>query len=329
MPKITGRQVKIGIAPEATPGTAVSPVIYPKVADFSLQGVAEKSPFESARGIRNASSDSYTQRKYSEGSITVVPNVAITPHIYKAALGSLSTTQNADTSGNVYDHEITPDNSDAEPSTLTVEVEDGGVVNEQFTNVVVGSANIQASDDYAELTVDCIGQFPSTGSLTESYTSEYEFAYNDMEVSFGSDVSTAESADHTPLQSFELNIENNPMLDEAFLSGNNTIPDGGLPVGDMEVTGSYSLHFENTDELDKYKNNTKEACVVEFLGGSIGDSATETLRFELGRLSLTSPPKEYSVDGLIVLNQEFTVEHEATDGDITVKITNDDDGTNY
>jgi len=330
MPKFTGRQVSIGLAVEGTPGTAASPTVYPKWTDFSIQGVSEKSMFQSARGIRNATSDSYQQRKYSEGSMTVVPNTAVAPYIYKAALGSLSTAGAGDASGSVYDHTITVDNSDAEPVTLSAVADDAGNVTEEFTNLVVGSATIQASDDWAELSVDVNGQFPSSGSLTESYTDEYEFAYNDMEVSFGTDVSTADGNSQTNLQSFELAIENDVLLDEAFLSGNNTIPDGGLPLGDREVTGSYSLQFENTTELDKYKNNTKEACVVEFIGGDLGtDPTKEKLRFELGKLVLTSPPKEYATDGLVTLTQEFTVEHDSSDGDITVVVTNDNDGTNY
>jgi hypothetical protein len=38
---------------------------------------------------------------------------------------------------------------------------------------------------------------------------------------------------------------------------------------------------------------------------------------------LTKPPVEFSVDGLVVLNQEFTVEYDATDAELTAIVIND------
>ena len=98
--------------------------------------------------------------------------------------------------------------------------------------------------------------------------------------------------------------------------------DGGLVMGRLQITGSYSLHFENTTELDKYKANTKNALIVTFTGALIGSSSLETIQFKLGRLILTSPPVEYNIDGLLVLNQEFEVEYEATDLELTAIVIN-------
>jgi hypothetical protein len=112
------------------------------------------------------------------------------------------------------------------------------------------------------------------------------------------------------------------MLDEAFLSGSNEIADGGLVNGKLEITGSYSLHFADTTELAKYKANTKNALIVTFEGALIGSSSKETMQFKLGRLVLTKPPVEYSVDGLVTLSQEFTVEYDATDAELTAIVIN-------
>ena len=37
---------------------------------------------------------------------------------------------------------------------------------------------------------------------------------------------------------------------------------------------------------------------------------------------LTKPPVEYNIDGLLVLNQEFEVEYEATDLELTAIVIN-------
>lgn len=316
-----GTQVNVGIGIESTPGTAVSATHYPKWSEYSLQGVAEKEMLTSQRGVRNMSSDSMIKRKYSEGSIAVVPNGDIAPIFFYLALGSKATSGPTD---GTYTHTFTVQNANASMKTATILAEVGAIVTERFANCVVNTLALEVSDSYAKLTAGIIGGFPDTGSVTESFAQENEYAYHQMTVKFGTSLSNAASQSATPLKSFNLNINNNVLLDEAFLSGAATPVAGGFMAGRLEVTGSYSLHFASTTELDLYKANTKRAAIVQFTGAVTGGgSTTEKIVIKLGRLVLTTPPIEYDLDGILVLNQEFTVEYEATDKEIQVEITND------
>lgn len=326
MAKIAGRQVEVGIGIEATPGTAVAETAFLKHTAFSLQAVAEKELLVAARGIRNMSSDSMIKRKYSSGSISVVPNVINAPYFFGLALGSVATGSISDSS---YPHTITVQNANATMLTATITVAEGAIQTAQYTNVVVNSLTLEVSDGYATMTAELLGQFPGTDTQTEAYTQETEFAYHQYTAKFGTSVSNANGQSATPLKSFTLNINNNVQLDEAFLSGSNEVAAGGFVAGPLEITGSYSLHFENTTELAKYKANTKNAMVVQFLGATIGSAESEEINIALGKLILTSPPIEYNIDGLLVLNQEFTVEYDATDAEIKVIVTNEEDGTDY
>lgn len=323
MGKTGGTQVQIGLGIEsaAAPNVAVAETIFPKWSDYSLQGISEKEMFTSARGVRNESSNSFIKRKYSQGSIGVVPNVEIVPYFFNLALGSLAT-QEAETG--VYEHEITVQNANATMVTATITAEEGAIQTAQYTNCVVDSLNLEVSDGYAKMTVEIIGGFPDTDTITEAYTVETEFAYPDMTAKFGTSVADAGSQSATPLKSFTLNIANNILLDEAFLSGSNEIISGCLVRGRLKLTGSYSLHFSDTVELAKYKANTKNACVVSFIGAQIGATEFEEIEIQLSRLILTSPPVEYNIDGLLILTQEFEVEYEATDAEITVIVTNEE-----
>lgn len=330
MPKIGGRQVEVGLAIESTPGTASTPTIFPKWSDFSLQAISEKELFNSARGTRNESSNSYIRRKYSQGSLGAVANIEIAPYLFGLALGSVSTADSGDSSGTINEHTITVQNNHASMKTATFEAKRGSIVEEQFTNVVCDTLNFEVSDNYANLTAELIGQFPSTGgSLSPSYTQETEFAYKDMSAKFGTDISDAEGNSATKLKGFTLNIANNVQLDEAFLSGDNNIADGGLVAGNLVITGSYTLHFEDEIELDKYKDGTKEALVVSLEGDTIGDLEKEEIEIKLAKLVLTSPPIENNIDGIVTLTQEFTVEFDSSDNEIEVVITNDQDGNDY
>ena len=323
MAKTSGTQTHVGLGIEslAAPNSAVAEAIFVPWESFSLQAVAEKSMFNSARGLRNQSSDSMIRRRYSQGSIAFIPDAEIMPFFLSLALGSVSTAGPTD---GTYTHTFTVQNSNASVRTATVTVEEGAIQTAQYTNVVLNSLNLEVSDGYAMATAELIGGFPGTDTISESYAQETKFAYHHMTAKFGTDISDAGGNSATPLKAFSLNINNNIQLDEAFLSGSNQIVSGGLIPGRLVITGSYSLHFSDTTELAKYKANTKNALIVQFEGAVTGGgSTTEKVIFELGKLILTSPPVEYNLDGLLVLNQEFQVEYDATDVEITAKVVND------
>jgi len=321
MAKTSGTQVAVGLGIEgyATPGTAVAETVFIPWTEFSLQGISEKSHFTSARGLRNMSSNSMIRRKYAQGSLGFVPDVKNMPYALSLALGGVSSSGIADSA---YTHTFTVNNTNAIPRTATLTIEEGGVQTVQYLNCVCNSLNFEVGDDYAKSTIELIGQFPGTDTISESYANETEFAYHQYTAKFGTSLSNAAGNSATPLKAFTLNINNNVLLDEAFLSGSNEITDGNLAMGRLEVTGSYTLHFENTTELAKYQVNTKNALIVSFIGSLIGSSSLETIQFKLGRLILTKPPVEYNIDGLLVLTQEFTVEYEATDLEIQAVVIN-------
>lgn len=321
MAKTAGTQVAIGLGIEsaAAPGVAVAESVFIPWLDYSMQGVAEKSFFNAARGIRNMSSNSMIKRKYSQGSIGFVPNVKVMPYFLSLALNGVSSSGISDSA---YTHTFTVQNANATVKTATLTAETGAIETAQYLNVVCNSLNIEVSDDYAKATAELIGKFPSTDTISESYTQNTEFAYHQMTAKFGTSLSNAAGNSATPLKSFNLSINNNIMLDEAFLSGSADIVTGGLIPGRLQVTGSYSLHFSDTTELAKYRANTLNALIVTFTGSLIGASSLETIQFKLGRLVLTKPPVEHNIDGLLVITQDFEVQYEATDLDIQAIVIN-------
>ena len=321
MAKTAGTQVAIGLGIEsaAAPGVAVAESVFIPWLDYSMQGVAEKSFFNAARGIRNMSSNSMIKRKYSQGSIGFVPNVKVMPYFLSLALNAVSSSGISDSA---YTHTFTVQNANATVKTATLTAETGAIETAQYLNVVCNSLNIEVSDDYAKATAELIGKFPSTDTISESYTQNTEFAYHQMTAKFGTSLSNAAGNSATPLKSFNLSINNNIMLDEAFLSGSADIVTGGLIPGRLQVTGSYSLHFSDTTELAKYRANTLNALIVTFTGSLIGASSLETIQFKLGRLVLTKPPVEHNIDGLLVITQDFEVQYEATDLDIQAIVIN-------
>lgn len=321
MAKISGTQVVVGLGIEslAAPGVAVAESFFLPWTSYSMQGVSEKSHFNASRGIRNKSSDSMIRRKYSQGSISFVPTAKSFPYFASLALGSVSSATIVDSA---YIHTITVQNTNVSTRTATVTIKEGGTQTVQYLNCVLNSLNLEVSDDYASATAEFIGGFPGTDTISETFVSETQMAYHNLSVKFGTSLSNAAGNSATPLKSFKLNINNNIQIDEAFLSGANTITAGNLIPGRLQITGSYSLQFTDTTELAKYQANTKNAVIATFTGALIGVSTTETIQLKLGKIILNKPPMQYNIDGLVILNQEFEVEYDATDKELAILITN-------
>lgn len=321
MAKTSGTQVAVGLGIEsyAAPGVAVAETVFIPWTEYSIQNVVEKSHFTSSRGLRNMSSNSIIRRKYSRGSIGFIPDVKIMPYALSLAMGSVSSSGVSDSA---YTHTFTINNTNATPRTATITTEEGAIQTVQYLNSVCNSLSFEASDDYAKCSIETIGQFGTSDTISESYANETNFAYHNYTAKFGTSLSAAAGNSATPLKGFTLNLNNNVLLDEAFLSGNSGITSGGLVNGRLEITGSYTLHFADTTELAKYTANTKNALIVTFEGALIGSSSKETIQFKFGKLILTKPPIEYNIDGLLVLSQEFTVEYDATDLEMTAVVIN-------
>lgn len=321
MGKTGGTQVNTGIGIETTPGTAVSATHFVKWNQNTLQAVAEKMMLTSQRGVRNASSDSTIRRKFSQGDIGFVPNGDIFPIFAYLALGSKATSGPTD---GTYQHTFTVQNANASMKTATIITENGAIEATRFAGCVCDKLSLEVSDGYAQVVASILGGFPDTGSLTESYAQENEYSYDKMTVKFGTSLSNAAGNNATPLKAFTLNIENNVQIDEAFLSGSNQPVAGGFVAGRFKATGSYSLQFADTTELEKYRAHTKNAALITFTGAVTGGGTTpESITIKLGRLVLTEAPIEYNLDGIVTLTQQFEVEFEATDKEVQIVVVND------
>ena len=458
MTKIAGRQVEIGIGIETTAGTPVVAADYFKWDSFSMVSMSDKTLLQSARGIRNKTSNSLILKKYGKGSIEFSPTVDILPYVLGLVLGSRSSGAASGETTAAYDHTFTVQNANASMKTATMLVGQGSVQTERYANCVVDSFDLTVDKDLAKCKIGILSGFPDTSTISTSYTQDTLFSRNQMTATFGTSLATiagtfatttgtttgvfsdgdtitidkttytmrtaltnsgntpyevfigaavTNSLDNiraaidglagagtlygvgtlphptvkvttktasaitvvalqsgtaantiattkgvaanfswagvtmnsgtpgtgpnpTPLVAFSLNISNNVLFDDAFLSGANTPVAGGFIAGPLEIKGSYTLQFNDVVELAKYQANTFHSCVITMLGAFLGVVPTaEKIQFKLGDLVLTKAPVEYSIDGITLVKQEFTVQYDATDKEVTAIVTNAYVGTNY
>lgn len=190
MAKTSGRQVEIGIGIETTAGTPVPATDYFKWESFSFQSMADKVLLNSARGIRNKTSNSLTIKKYGKGSLEFVPTVDMLPYILGLALGTRSSGTHSGESA-VYDHTFSVQNANASMKTATLLVGQGAVQTERYANCVVDKLDLTIDKDFAKCKIDMLGAFPDTGSISSSYTQDTLFSRNEMTAAFGTSFSNA------------------------------------------------------------------------------------------------------------------------------------------
>ena len=134
----------------------------------------------------------------------------------------------------------------------------------------------------------------------------------------------------TPLVEITFDGANAVQFADAFLSGSAQPIAGGFIAGPLTLKGSYTLHFADTVEYSKYLNGTNNNLVVVLTGALLGVVPTpESIVLKFGDIVLTKPPVEYKKDGLMLLKQEFEVQYDATDKELTALVTNGYAGTNY
>jgi len=456
MAKISGRQTEVGIAVETTAGTPVAAQDFFKWESLSLVSMSDKVLLNSARGIRNKTSNSMVIKQYGKGSIEFVPTVDMLPYVLDLFMGTKTSSAAHSGESTVYDHTFAIQNANASMRTGTLTIKQGGIQTERYANCVIDSLDLTIDKDFAKCKIGILGNFPDTSSISPSYTQDTLFTKNQMLAYFGASVSAAlgtpagttltsdttapadgativignvtytakttltgapyevfinttaaaflanlkkaingtgtagtdygvgtvahpqviattvtsatllivaivngtgsntigttqagtshctwtgttmnagtpgTGAGPTGLLNLTLNMANNVLFDEAFLSGAATPVNGGFVAGSLQIKGSYTLQFADTTELAKYQQNTLNALVVVLNGAKIGVVPTlEQVVLKLGKLVLTKAPVEYQIDGLNYIKQEFEVQYDATDKELSAVVTNTYAGTNY
>ena len=191
MAKTAGRQIELGIGVETTPGTGVAAADYIKWESLSFVAMSDKAMLNSARGIRNKTSNNIVVKQYGKGQIEFAPTTDILPYFLGLALGSRSSGTASGESA-VYNHTFTVQNANASMKTATLTVKQGGIQTEQYTNSVVDSIDFTVNKDIAKCKVSLLGQFPTiVTAISPSYTLDSLFTRNQMLAYFGTSVSGA------------------------------------------------------------------------------------------------------------------------------------------
>ena len=292
------RRGAIGIGVEATPGVAVSPTHWvqfegsPKINDKN-----EYKEIESARGRIEKIQNQKLMKTSGEGSIEMILDETISVIPFGMILGAVSSAS----AGAKYDHTITVNNSNT-PKTGTIifdRVEDCRT----FANSVIKQLDLKVSDGFAELKLDFVSKESATGAASPSYTTVTNFSFKELAVQFGVDAANAATATATPLSGADLTIKRDAEV--TYQTGSNS--PANISYKTLEISGNYSLLFDDLVERDKYLNNTANAMILTFT-----DASGNSIKITLSKVMIKNWDPSNSIDDIVSQSSDFNAVYNAT-----------------
>lgn len=299
MTKFAGRRGQLGIAVEATRGTAVAPQFWVPVATMSFRDTVEEARENQGMGVLADGDSKYVVMKFGEGEVE--------SQLYDKALGAilvgvLGAAPNSSGS-NPTTHTYTLSNSNQGKSlslfwkdpdrsdiyrlgmvdSLQLSVEPNGIV-----NWTIGFKSKTAQDYTAQ---------------TPSYTSlGSKFLHQHLTFKLASAVGGLSAATPISLKNLELNINKNTVFDSVM----GTVEPEDILNQQISVEGSLELNLEDDTYRDYMLNGTYRAMEIKLTNGS---SSILTLQFP--RVDFSTWEPDFTLDEIAKQTIDFKANYDA------------------
>jgi len=284
MTKFVGRRGTLGIAIEATRGTAVSPTYWLPFVTMSFKDTIESAREEQGMG-KIADSDSfYVTMRMGEGEIESQLYDAALGYILTSLLGAVPVT----TGANPYTHTFTLSQTN-QAKTLSLYWTDPDR-SYMFPNAVVDS--LQMSVEPSGIVSWTVG-FKTKGSKdwaaqTPNFTAVgNKFLHQHLQFRLASAIGGLSGATPISLKSLELTISRNTIFDNVI----GTVEPEDILSQQISIEGSINLNLED----DTYRNymlaNTYRAAEIKLLR-----STSSSLTLQLPRLDFSEWEPDYTLN---------------------------------
>lgn len=321
MTNIIGRQISYGLGVESTRGTAVAPDFWIRHLSADIWTKTDKIFNESANGNVIGANQSDIARQWGEGTLEAkVQNDSFGVVLY-GAFGAVSTAENADASGNVYDHTFTISNSTT-PKSLTV-AQKSSNADRAYALAVVNSfsLNVEAGQ-YATFELGVMAKKHASASNTVAYSSEDEFTSKHATVKFATNVAGLSGASAISVESVSFSLSR----DVQPYWAHGSVEPAEINGGRVDVSGSMVLRWDSATYEDLFYGDTKQAVEIELVNTdvTIGTSANPTITITMPTVSIESVDVDQSLDSIVKQTVNFNAMFDATTGKaVDVVLTNE------
>lgn len=299
MTKFIGRRGQLGIAVEATRGTAVSPTFFVPFSTMSFKDTIEEAREEQGFGVLADSDTKYVVMKMGEGEVEA--------QLYDKALGAILTGvlgASPSTAGsNPYTHTYTLSNSNQHKS-LSLYFEDPDRY-ELYRRAMVDSFEIKVEPSgIVEYTIGFKSHAAEDWTNQSSaYTSlGNKFLHQHVQTRIAANVGALSAATPISLKSLELTISKNTTFDAVI----GTVEPEDILNQQLSVEGSFELNLEDDTYRDYMLNGDHKSMEIYLFR-----SPSSSLKLQLPRVDFSEWEPDYSLNEIAKQTINFKANYDA------------------
>lgn len=324
MSKGIGKLFQVGIAKEATRGTAEAAATYwIPWSEMAIEERDEKVIDEQSRGVIEDSVGSDVVRKWAEGSFRAPLADKHFGLILLSALGTVATADNPDTDPSVKDHTFTVGQS-AQHQSLTLFLDDPLAAQDyKHALGVLTSLEINYEQQkYIEYNAGYKAKRGATATLTPANTTENRFLPQHLTFKTAATKSGLDAAAAKSLKSLRLSIEKN--IEDDYVLGSADPADFLNKL--IAIEGEFEALWQNeSDYKTDFITPNARALRLDLVnsGVTIGASANPQLRIDLAKCSFIELSRPLSLGDLVMQRIAFKAHYSISDTEmINAKLTN-------
>lgn len=308
MSKFIGRIADVGIAKEASRGTAESAATFylPKTSLTYDDGV-EQVIDESSLGVVEDSPNASVVGKFGSGEIEGNILDKSFGLLLLSAMGGLSTSGPSDSA---YTHTFSVQ-QDAQHDSLTLFLEDPNQ-DYKYALAVIDSLEIDAMiGQYARYKAGFRSKVGETATLTPSYSAENHFLPQHITLSYATTLSGLSSPTTVNVRSAKISINNNVEDDRKL---------GSLDAADIlnkqfSIEGSLELVFDANTFKTQMLADTSLAIRLRLTNTDvlIGSSSRPQLTIDLAKVKFGKFSKNYANNDVVLATVDFKAHYSLSD----------------
>ena len=324
MSKGIGRLFQVGIAKETTRGTAISTAAYwIPFSELALEEKDSKIVDDQSYGVIEDSQNQTITKQWAEGKMKAPIGDRHFPLILLSVLGSLSTTTNADASGNVRDHTITVAQS-AQHQSLTYFLDDP-LSGADYKNANGVIENLEIHYDmgkFLEYNITVKTQKGASTTNSPATTVENRFLPQHVTFKLASAYSGLGAASAQVIKMLSLKFENN--IEDDYVLG--SLSPADFLNKQFTISGTLEAMWQNESDFKTFVlAGTYKAMRIDIVNTdvTIGTSARPEVKIDLAKVIFEPVTRPIKVNDMVKQQLNFKAHYSQTDSKmVQIVVTN-------
>lgn len=321
MGKIIGRRISLGIAKEATRGTAeTAATFYFPLLSKSYDEQIEQAVDESSIAVIEDSIGAKIVKKFAKGDFEGNIGDKSFGLLLYSLLGTVSSALKGGESV-VYEHTYSIEQS-AQHKSLTMFVDDPAVQDYKYPLGMVESIEINAEKGkFVTFKIGVRSKKGATATLTPSFTAENNFLAQHAVFKIATNLAGLDAA--SPVSIKKINLKFTPKLEDDDVLG--SVEPNDINNTEFSVEGSAELTFEDATFITALTGDTAKAMRLDLTNSdvTIGTSSNPRLKIDLASVKFSEVARKMDNKDIVTQAVKFKAFYSITDSKLlTIVLTN-------